>query len=85
MIREVTEFFLLTAGTGDARLGKLKSPWAESGREGLVPLAAFAKWMGSMLGDPRKGGSCDDDGRRKEPNELETSMRWLMASTWAAS
>jgi ribosomal protein L4 len=40
-MREVTEFFRPMVGTGDARLGRVRSPWAEGGGEAVVPLAGF--------------------------------------------
>lgn len=81
MMREVTEFFRPRAETGDARLGRLRSPWAEREGEVVVLSAGFNTWMGSMVGDPLDAGSWDNDGRRKVVRDVDVSMRVLRAST----
>ena len=75
MMRDVTELFRPRAGTGDARLGRLRSPCAEYEGEAEVPLAGLASCIGSMLGDPRDGGSWVEDGMRRELREVDTSTR----------
>lgn len=47
----------------------------------MLPLAAFASCIGSMLGDPLNGRSWDEGGRRKELRDVDASRRLLMAST----
>lgn len=79
MIRDI-EGFRPKADTGDARLGRLKSPWAEGGGEAVVPLATFANCIGSMLGDPRGIGSWEVKGRREVVGEVKVSIRWLSDS-----
>lgn len=64
MIRD-TDGFRPKVDTGDARLGRLRSPWAEGGGEAEVPLATLANCIGSMLGDPRGMGSWEDNGKRE--------------------
>lgn len=82
MIREVVEGFRPRAETGDARFGEDdRSPWAEGEVEAAVPLAVFASWMGSMLGDPLDTGSWDEDGGRKALRAVDVSKRLLRAST----